>query len=247
MEQQNRTGTRQSNFELLRIIAMLMIVAHHYAAFGFYAEELAFSRNKIFVDIFGMAGHVGVDLFVLISAYFMATARFRLKKLLMLMGNVWFYSLGITAVFLLTGLAAPGREVLKQAIFPLLTSCYWFASYYVLLMLFSPFLNAMTARLDRRSHGALCLLCVALCMLLPEFLHLRFADGLLPMFLTLYLCGAWCRFYVPAEKRIGRIGRQFRAGRALATGDLFPLWHQRNIHCRTARVRRAGRRGLLSV
>ena len=198
-----KKAERNANVELLRIFSMLTIVAHHYAAFGFYAEELAFSRNKIFVDIFGMAGHVGVDLFVLISAYFMATARFRLKKLLMLMGNVWFYSLGITAVFLLTGLAAPGREVLKQAVFPLLTSCYWFASYYVLLMLFSPFLNAMTARLDRRSHGALCLLCVALCMLLPEFLHLRFADGLLPMFLTLYLCGAWCRFYVPAEKRIG--------------------------------------------
>ena len=50
--------SRNANVELLRIVCMLMIVAHHYAAFGFYAEELAFSRNKIFVDIFGMAGHV---------------------------------------------------------------------------------------------------------------------------------------------------------------------------------------------
>ena len=34
---------RNSNIELLRIVAMLIIVAHHYAAFDFFEEELAFS------------------------------------------------------------------------------------------------------------------------------------------------------------------------------------------------------------
>ena len=195
---------RNSHIELLRIAAMLMIVAHHYAAFGFYAEDLAFSRNKIFVDLFGMCSRVGVDLFVLITGYYTVTARFRLKKILTLMGTVWFYTLGMLLVFLLAGLTAPDRAILISSFFPLLTSHYWFASYYVLLLLLAPFLNEMVTHLSRRQHLLLCALMVTLCMLMPQFLRIVFAGGMLPLMVTLYLCGAFIRLHVPAEERIGR-------------------------------------------
>ena len=196
-----KKSARNSNIELLRILSMLMIVAHHYAVFGFYAEDLAFSRNKIFVDLFGMGPRVGVDLFVLISGYFLVSARFRLRKLLIFMGSVWFYSLGMLAVFALTGLARIGAAELRGALLPLLTGQYWFASYYALLLLFSPFLNAMLGALDRRRHLLLCLLLTALCTVQPELLHLTYAEGILPLFTALYLCGAYIRLHVPAGTR----------------------------------------------
>ena len=211
-----KKAERNANVELLRIFSMLTIVAHHYAAFGFYAEELAFSRNKIFVDLFGMSVRIGVNLFVLITGYYSARARFHPKKILSVMGAVWFYSLGLLAFFAVTGLLPVGAKELKHALFPLLTSQYWFASYYVLLLLFSPFLNAMTGALDRRRHLLLCLLLFALCTLLPALLHVDFLPGMLPLFIALYLSGAWCRLYVPAEKRIGRIGLLLFLGSMLA-------------------------------
>lgn len=194
---------RNSRVELLRIMSMVMIVAHHYALFGFLSEELAFSRNKLFVDIFGMWAHVGVDLFVLISGYYMVSGRFRLKKLLVFMGSVWFYSLGIPLAFRLAGVPI-GLAQLRSAALPLLTSQYWFASYYALLLLFSPFLNAGIRALDRRGHALLCLLLLVLVTLLPAFPHITFAGGILPLFVMLYLCGAWCRLYVPAADRTAR-------------------------------------------
>ena len=195
---------RNSRIELLRIVSMLMIVAHHYAVYGFYAEELAFSRNKIFVDLFGMGVRIGVDLFVLISGYYLVRARFRLKKLLMLMGSVWFYMLLSLLLVAVTGLYPLDRTILRGVCFPLLTSQYWFASYYALLLLFSPFLNALIRNLSRGLHAALCLLLFTLCTLLPELLHVSFAGGMLPLFAALYLCGGYARLYLPAGERIAR-------------------------------------------
>lgn len=46
---------RQSNFELLRIISMILIVAHHYAVHGgFEITEKALSLNKIWIQILSL-------------------------------------------------------------------------------------------------------------------------------------------------------------------------------------------------
>ena len=85
---------RNSNVEWLRVASMLMIVAYHYSIWGFFEEELAATGNKYFVDLFGMLGKAGTDLFVLISGYYMAEQRYSVKKFLNLMGTVWFYTIG---------------------------------------------------------------------------------------------------------------------------------------------------------
>ena len=76
-----KKNIRDSKFEILRIIAMLLIVAHHFVVHGFELENIeTFSYNKIVVEILSLGGKLGVNLFVLISAYFMIDSKFKFKQ-----------------------------------------------------------------------------------------------------------------------------------------------------------------------
>lgn len=203
MEKLSTEKTRNSNIELLRVLSMLMIVAYHYSIFGFYAEDIMYSTNKSFVDIFGMGGKIGTDVFVLISGYYMVKSRFTLKKLLELMGRLWFYTLGILIVYtLIEGPGVLNGSLIKLSLFPLLTSHYWFVSYYVLLMILSPFLNVLVHSIEKRALGLLCLFLYSLVTLLPQFAGISFADGSLWLFVALYLSAAYVRLYIPKTKEI---------------------------------------------
>ena len=196
---------RNSNIELLRAISMLMVIAYHYSIYGFYAEDIAYTANKYFVDIFGMSGKIGTDIFVLITGYYMVNSRFTVKKLLMLMGQIWFYTLGALLVYtLIEGSGALWADLVFRSVFPLLKSHYWFVSYYVVLMLLSPFLNALIHSLNRKQHAILCVLCFTLCSFLPEVLHIYFANGSLLLFVVLYICAAYCRLHLNADAKGGR-------------------------------------------
>lgn len=74
-------NVRQSNFELLRIVAMLMIVAHHLAVHGVqhcHDAELAYKAynagnavNRIFASVLIPGGGAGVALFFMITGFFL--------------------------------------------------------------------------------------------------------------------------------------------------------------------------------
>ena len=123
MEKLSSYKTRNSNIELLRVLSMLMIVAYHYSIFGFYAEDIMYSANKSFIDILGMGGKLGTEVFILISGYYMIRSRFTLRKLLSLMGQLWFYTLAaLSALIIIKGVGAIDGTILKYAFFPLFTS-----------------------------------------------------------------------------------------------------------------------------
>lgn len=188
---------RNSNIEFLRFLSMLMIIAYHYSIYGFYAEDIIHTANKYFVDIFGMFGKVGTDIFVLITGYYMVKSRLTAKKLLELMGQIWFYTLGILlAVILSLGPSAADLSMIKLSVLPITNSHYWFVSYYVLLMLISPFINVLLHSISRQMHAVLCLLLFALTTFLPEFLHISFLPGSLPLFVALYVCAGYIRLHL---------------------------------------------------
>ena len=57
---------RQTNFELLRIFSMLLIISFHYVyKSGYIVKELTFSNTII--NYFYFFGELGVNLFILIS------------------------------------------------------------------------------------------------------------------------------------------------------------------------------------
>ncbi len=64
---------RQSNFEILRIFAMMIIILFHYVYNGgFNLETSRFCLNKCVLRTLGFGGKLGVELFVLITGYFIS-------------------------------------------------------------------------------------------------------------------------------------------------------------------------------
>ena len=76
---------RNSNLEILRILSMVFIVSCHFASCKFEDYSLLISNpNNYLIYFLDLFGKVGVNVFILISAYFMINSKFTLKKLLVL-------------------------------------------------------------------------------------------------------------------------------------------------------------------
>ena len=100
---------RESGIELLRIITMILIIAHHYVVnSGLTLEGGSICNNPtswktIFLMIFGAWGKTGINCFVLITGYFMCKSNISFKKFVKLYLEVVFYNLVIYMIFLLSG------------------------------------------------------------------------------------------------------------------------------------------------
>lgn len=141
---------RDSNLEVLRILAMLLIVFHH--AFYWGGMELPGSPdlNTVVYAVGRLSGQVGVLVFFLITGYFMIRQRFTVRKLVRMVLEIWFYSWTIAAVMVLTGQADPLESVL--CLFPLMTGEWWFIEAYLALMVLSPFVNRILNSVTKREY-----------------------------------------------------------------------------------------------
>lgn len=147
---------RQSNFELLRIVAMLMILMVHFdgASLGLPVPASHWESADWIKTLVEALSIIGVNLFVMISGYF--GIRLTAKRLTAYIGMCLFYSLGIYVLWLV--LSPQALFTAKGAIDALLVFSHgdlWFVRDYLLLMLLSPLLNAGLSALDRRSQNTL--------------------------------------------------------------------------------------------
>lgn len=96
---------RNTNLEILRIISMVLIILHHFVVHGMYGTDIVITNINTYILIFfAMFGKLSVVIFILISAYFMIETKFTIRKLLVLGGEVYFYSFLFLAIgiFILT-------------------------------------------------------------------------------------------------------------------------------------------------
>ncbi len=143
---------RKSNIELLRVLAMILIVAHHVAVhsdFGFPTDLITF--NKLWIQFIELGGKIGVNIFVLISGYFGVVARsIKPQKAIKLWLQIFTYSV----VFFLISLKFLGEafslKTMIKDFLPITYSNWWFASTYFVLYLLSPFLNRFLNSLDKK-------------------------------------------------------------------------------------------------
>ena len=95
MKKEQLSKQRQSNIELLRIIAMLMIIAHHFSVHGgFQYSTDDLTINYLWINFIAIGGKIGVNIFVLISGYFLINAvGFNVNKLVKLWIQIFSYSI----------------------------------------------------------------------------------------------------------------------------------------------------------
>ncbi|WP_281696183.1 acyltransferase [Bacteroides clarus] len=139
---------RKSNIELLRIIAMVMIVIYHVIIHGIAPTEIL---SKTTLPILYTPVIFGVNLFILISGYF--SIKLSWKSFLSLMWIIAFYKLFHLCIdtFILQIEHTIFEWIVKPFSGPI-SGGGWFIDIYVLLMLTTPLLNKLLSVLNRREY-----------------------------------------------------------------------------------------------
>ncbi len=191
-------AVRNSNHELLRIIAMNMIVLIHfnmYSANFYTGSELAF-----FNGIVNGICNIGVTCFILISGYY--GIKFDIRKLIKMECMMISYSFIETAILYVV---FPGQlqgaallEQLVKSCFPLVTRKYWFYSCYVCLFLFSKYIQKLIDILEKAEFKKLLILLFMLFSVFPTLFYFEIipdnGKGLTQMIMV-YLLGRYIAIY----------------------------------------------------
>ena len=189
---------RKSNFELLRIISMLMIVAHHLAIHsGLYFPQIPITMNRIFALLVLMGGKIGVNIFVLISGYFLINSNFKIKKLLKLWLQVMFYSISIYVLFIVILKRSPyENQLLIKTAYPITHSLWWFARTYFALYICSPFINKFLRALSKDKHKKVIVILTIMFCFIPSLMkNSYFYIPNLAWFIYLYALSAYIKLY----------------------------------------------------
>lgn len=190
---------RSSNLELYRIIAMLLIVAHHYVVNSGLLDENGsvysdlMSEKSIFYLLFGAWGKTAINCFVLITGYFMCKSQITVKKFVKLLAEVMFYHIMIWLIFMLTGYESFSFGGLIKMLLPVKQVEANFAGCFLIFYLFIPFLNVLIHSMDEKKHLMLLGLCAFTYILFGTF-H-KVSMNYVTWFIVLYIIASYIRLY----------------------------------------------------
>lgn len=201
---------RNLNIELLRILSMLMIVVLHFLKHGgvLLNENLNLLDNFI-VNLIEALCIISVNVYVLISGYFLSNQKFDLSKVLRIIVELILYSIIIGFVLVLFKVIPISTKNLRIILFPFSTEQYWFINSYVFLYLFSPFLNIIIAKINKQQFK--CLLIILLIinsffgMINPNSVSGIMSGMSLNWFICLYFTSAYIRKYSEEKKKLSLV------------------------------------------
>lgn len=204
-----RTRQRNSNIELLRIIAMLLIVMHHYSYHGL-GLDLAYSMNRYVAGVAELGGRFGVVVFIMISGYYMCESKITGRKIALLWGEIFFYATSIVALVSLLkcgGYAdalenieiAFNIDMLRQILFPIGTGVNGFATDFIVLMALSPLLNLILHAITRQQLLTCLVIATTAWSIMPVLFAVQYDYGYVLWYAVLYLYAGYIRRYVDLD------------------------------------------------
>lgn len=192
------TGPRQSNFEVLRMIAMFLVLLVHANFMSIGApssqdicDHFISSEVRLFLQTVSL---YGVNIFILISGWF--TIRTSLKGLSYLLFQVYFFGIIILGALTIEGVEQITVGRLYQIV--LLHKSGWFVISYVILYLLAPVLNKFSEYATKKEFRAFLL---SYFVMLVVYGYIDWSQEIgrgysaLSM-LGIYLLGRYARMYI---------------------------------------------------
>ncbi len=213
----NPKPARMANLELLRCVAMMMVIVLHYLGKGGMLSDLtgaAVSKAETAAWLLESFCIVAVNVYMFISGYFLCTSSFKVSRLIQLWLQIWAYSVGVGLIGALTGVlqeTAFDTHYLLTLLFPVTMGHYWFMTAYVFLYLLLPFVGMAVKKMTKgQMQAALGILLLAFCV----------SKSILPVQLEMDRQGYDCLWYLcvfVAAAYVRRFGSAFleRKGRGL--------------------------------
>lgn len=164
----SKTKIRESNIELLRIVAMILIVVGHITQHGIEAQlsdtilyepgtffnHFMFYKRLVLIDIFRILGQIGNVIFILITGYFLAEKKKinLFKSLSKLLPQVLFATIVlIISSFIYYKLGHPSFRGLVD--FEIFYTEWWFVGYYIIIIIIGYlFLNKFLGKLNKKEY-----------------------------------------------------------------------------------------------
>lgn len=183
---------------------MAFVVVLHFFSKGelltSVVDEFTLSSHMVwFVEAFVI---VAVNSYVILTGYFMCTARFHASKIITLVLQTMFYTTIVPVCLVFLGVIEPvGIDLytLLQALIPIHMQQYWFISTYILLLLLSPILNRAITAFNQKQLGAVTMILLIYESVVKSLLPVKLTEDTygygIVWFLVLYLTAAYIRLY----------------------------------------------------
>lgn len=184
---------RNSNFEFIRLVAIVMITAYHYVVHG--VQDPAIGGGNI-LYVTSLWGKAGVNLFCLLSGYMLISKdEIKYNRLKSVEFQVLFYTLtGLLVGFLLH--KDIGIKDIIYSIIPVISEHYWYITAYFIVFLLSPYINKLVKALDKKSFQTLLIICYVIWSIIP-FFTFRETSGMywnqFIWFVVMYMTGAYLK------------------------------------------------------
>lgn len=193
---------RQQNFELLRIIAMFMIVVSHVITHYIMKADIEISGvNNFLLSLVRAVIYICVNVYIIITGYFSVNSKqLKIKKIMNVALLPGFISAMLLMVLMVFGVIGFDIWRIVGKLFATFRGEYWFISTYFALCLFIPFLNKIIHTLSQKEFQQFLFLLTSVGIIWPFFVDSKefvaFNSGFsLIFFFFLYFVGAYIRLY----------------------------------------------------
>lgn len=186
---------------------MFLIVAHHYVINSGLMDAFdtgiasTTSSNYVFLSLWGMWGKTGINVFILISGYFMCTSSLTVRRYCKVLLEWAFYHFGLYFILLIAGYETVGPERIFDLLFGIFRYANGsgnFMNSFLIFYLFIPFMNIFIRSITKAEFKKFVLLLVFVFTILSTFFFNKVIFGEVFWFIAVYFIGAYLRLYPPA-------------------------------------------------
>ncbi|MCM1334714.1 MAG: acyltransferase [Bacteroides sp.] len=193
---------RQSGIELMKVIAILMIVLSHAAqSFGNASvgyeglPESTYDLQRLCLIFFRQMGQIGNLMFLIPSAWFLADSKkVNFNKIARFVADTFTVSAVWLICYAIGGGALTASDIIRS-LFPTTLGVHWYITCYLLLYAIHPLLNLLIDRIDRKTHFAYSIVFFVLYFVI-SFIKLTFFSNSLIGFVGVYFIVAYCKKYM---------------------------------------------------
>lgn len=205
-----RKGTRNSSIELLKVIAILMIVCSHVVqTLGSASDAVPFQdyvlnlstatldTQRLLLTMLRYSGALGNTIFFICSAWFLLDSeRTNREKIASLMADIWVISVMILViVFIAQRGDIPANYVVKS-FFPTLFANNWYMTCYILFYAIHPILNRIIKSM-KQTELLRCALFMGILYIGLNYINGFFFPSALTLWVSIYFLMAYMKQYMP--------------------------------------------------